>query len=57
MIPHHEAAVGMAKTELAFGKDTEIRKLAQAILKAQEEEIAFMKAWLARAERAKAGGK
>ena len=47
----------MAKTELAFGKDTEIRKLAQAILKAQEEEIAFMKAWLARAERAKAGGK
>jgi uncharacterized protein (DUF305 family) len=46
MIPHHQGAVDMAKTVLAFGKDPQIRKLAEEIVKAQESEIALMQTWL-----------
>ena len=48
MIPHHEGAVDMAKVELKHGKDPEIRKLAEGIVAAQEQEIKFMKEWLAK---------
>jgi uncharacterized protein (DUF305 family) len=46
MIPHHQGAVDMAKTVIAFGKDPQIRKLAEEIVKAQETEIALMQTWL-----------
>ena len=46
MIPHHQDAIDMAKIAVAFGKDPEIRKLAEEIVKAQETEIDFMRSWL-----------
>ncbi|WP_441708984.1 CopM family metallochaperone [Hyphomicrobium sp. 2TAF46] len=46
MIPHHQSAVDMARTVLAFGKDPDVKKMAEGVIKAQESEIAWMKEWL-----------
>jgi uncharacterized protein (DUF305 family) len=46
MLPHHQAAVDMARTQLAYGKDPEMRRLAQKIITDQQSEIALMQGWL-----------
>jgi uncharacterized protein (DUF305 family) len=51
MVPHHVGAVEMAKVQLQFGKDPELRKLADDVIRTQNEEIKRMKDWLAKNDR------
>jgi uncharacterized protein (DUF305 family) len=45
MIPHHEGGVVMAKEALEKSKRPEIKKLANEIIKAQDQEINSLKQW------------
>lgn len=47
MIPHHTAAVAMAKDALSKSERPEITSLATAMIKAQDAEIVKMRAWKA----------
>jgi len=47
MLPHHRAAVDMARVQLLYGKDPQMRRLAQEIIADQQSEIELMSLWLA----------
>ena len=51
MLPHHQGAVDMAKVELIYGTDPQLRRLAQEIVTDQESEIQLMHLWLNKRER------
>jgi uncharacterized protein (DUF305 family) len=46
MLPHHQAAIDMAKTQLLYGNDPQMRRLAQEIITDQQSEIELMQLWL-----------
>ena len=48
MLAHHVGAVDMAKVQLKYGKDEEMRKLAEQIIAAQQPEIELMQSWIAK---------
>jgi hypothetical protein len=50
MLPHHQAAIDMAKTQLLYGKDPQMRRLAQEIITDQQSEIELMERWLKQRE-------
>lgn len=47
MLPHHIGAVEMAKIQLEYGADEEMRQLAQEIIDTQQAEIRLMQKWIA----------
>ncbi|WP_198334242.1 CopM family metallochaperone [Psychrobacter namhaensis] len=50
MLPHHIGAVEMAKIQLKYGTDEEMRQLAQNIIDTQQAEIELMQHWIAALE-------
>src|SRR2546427_3880679 len=42
MVPHHQGAIDMAKAQLRYGRNEQLRRMAQEIIVTQQEEIVAM---------------
>ena len=51
MLPHHQAAIEMARSQLVYGTDPQVRRLAQEIITDQQSEIELMRLWLKQHQR------
>ncbi|PZP39596.1 MAG: DUF305 domain-containing protein [Pseudomonas fluorescens] len=51
MIAHHQGAVEMVEVQLTYGKDAQVKRLAQDIIRAQKIEIQWMQQWLSQLEK------
>jgi hypothetical protein len=49
MIPHHQGAIDMAQAELRYGRNEQLRRIAQGIIVEQQQEIAAMRLALGQA--------
>lgn len=43
MIPHHQGAIDMARAELRYGRNEQLRRMAQEIIVTQQQEITAMR--------------
>jgi hypothetical protein len=43
MVPHHQGAIEMAQAQLRYGRNEQLRRLAQEIIVTQRDEIAAMR--------------
>lgn len=43
MVPHHQGAIDMAVSELRYGRNVKVRRIAQEIIVTQQQEIAAMR--------------
>lgn len=43
MVPHHQGAIDMARAQLRYGRNEQLRRIAQEIIVTQQQEIAAMR--------------
>jgi Domain of unknown function (DUF305) len=43
MVPHHQGAIDMAQAQLRYGRNEQLRRIAQEIIVTQQQEIAAMR--------------
>lgn len=43
MVPHHQGAIDMAQTELRYGREAQLKRIAQEIIVDQTQQISLMR--------------